>query len=298
MIRILFAFLLLLGPMGVLGRAAELKVATWNMEWLTSNPDDLPEGTSPKPAAGIEALRRYALLLDADVIAIEEADGPAIAAQVFTPDRYQIFMTHDRAKQRVGIVVRRGISAQQNQDLAALDLYPEARHPLRSGADVTLDLPSGPIRLLAVHLKTGCHFDALTSQRPACHTLHEQVPPLQGWIAQRQAEGAPFVVLGDFNREMNGRDDLLAALRASAPLALATEGQSSPCWGGTSFIDHILAGGAAKGWMEPGTMRVLVYREKDEASRTLLSDHCPVSVRFRLPDDGAIVRASPTRETP
>ena len=298
MTRILLALLLLLGPMGVLGRAAELKVATWNMEWLTSNPEDLPEGTFPKPAAGIEALRRYALLLDADVIAIEEVDGPAIAAQVFPPDRYQVFMTQDRARQRVGIVVRRGIPARQNQDLAALDLYPEARHPLRSGADVTLDLPSGPLRLLAVHLKTGCHYDALTSRRPACHTLSEQVPPLQGWIAQRRADGTPFVVLGDFNREMNGRDDLLAALRASAPLALATEGQASPCWGGTSFIDHILAGGAAKGWMEPGTLRVLVYRERDEASRTLLSDHCPVSVRFRLPDDEAIVRASPTRETP
>ena len=302
MIRILFAVALLLGLLiGLLlgnARAAELKVTTWNLEWLTSNPDDLPQGTFPKPAAGIEALRRYALRLDADVIAVEEVDGPAIAAQVFPPDRYQVFMTHDRAKQRVGIVVRRGIPARQNPDLAALDLYPEARHPLRSGADVTLDLPSGPLRLLAVHLKTGCHYGALGSRRPACQTLGEQVPPLQGWIAQRRAEGVPFVVLGDFNREMNGRDELLAALRASAPLALATEGQGSPCWGGTSFIDHILAGGAARGWMEPDSLRVLVYRERDEASRTLLSDHCPVSVRFRLPGDAAIVRASPTRETP
>lgn len=295
MTRILLALLLLLGPMGIL-RASELKVTTWNMEWLTSNPDDLPEGTHPKPAAGIEALRRYALLLDADVIAIEEVDGPAIAAQVFPPDRYQVFMTHDRARQRVGIIVRRGIPARQNPDLAALDLYPEARHPLRSGADVTLDLPSGPLRLLAVHLKTGCHYDTLTSRRPACRTLREQVPPLQGWIAQRRADRTPFIVLGDFNREMDGRDDLLAALRESAPLAQATEGQASPCWGGTTFIDHILAGGAAKGWMEPGTLRVLVYRERDEASRTLLSDHCPVSVRFRLPGDAAIVRP-PTGET-
>ncbi|MBV9750004.1 MAG: endonuclease/exonuclease/phosphatase family protein, partial [Acetobacteraceae bacterium] len=118
MIRILFALLLLLGT----AQAGELKVSTWNLEWLTSNPEDLPDGTSPKPAAGIEALRRYALLLDADIIAIEEVDGPAIAAQVFPPDRYQIFMTHDRVKQRVGIVVRRGIAARQNGDLAALDL--------------------------------------------------------------------------------------------------------------------------------------------------------------------------------
>jgi endonuclease/exonuclease/phosphatase family metal-dependent hydrolase len=298
MTRILLAFLLLLGPMGVLGRAAELKVTTWNMEWLTANPDTLPEDVHPKPAEGVAALRRYALLLDADVVAFEEVDGPAIAAQVFPPDRYQIFTTADHVTQRVGFAVRRGIPVRQNPDLAALDVQPNARFRLRSGADITLDLPSGPLRLLAVHLKTGCHYDVLASHRPACRTLREQVPPLQGWIAQRRADGVPFVVLGDFNREMDGHDDLLAALQEAAPLARATEGQASPCWGGTSFIDHILAGGAAKGWMEPGTLRVLVYRERDEASRTLLSDHCPVSVRFRLPGDAAIVRASPTRETP
>lgn len=295
MTRILLVLLLLLGP----ARAAELKVATWNLEWLTSNPADLPEDVHPKPAAGVDALRRYALLLDADVVAIQEVDGPEIAARVFPPDRYQIFMTRDRrVTQRVGFAVRRGIAARQNPDLVALDIQPEAPHPLRSGADVTLDLPSGPLRLLAVHLKTGCQYDSLGSRRVSCRTLRDQVPALQGWIAQRRAEGAPFIVLGDFNREMDGNDALLAALREAAPLARATEGQASPCWGGASFIDHILAGGAARGWMEPGSLRVLVYRERDEASRTLLSDHCPVSVRFRLPDDAAIVRASPTREAP
>jgi len=298
MTRILLTLLLLLGPMDARARADELKVTTWNMEWLTTSAEDLPEGTHPKPPEGIAALRRYALLLDADVVAFEEVDGPAVAAQVFTPGRYQIFTTADHVTQRVGFAVRRGIAVHQNPDLSALDIYPQGRHPLRSGADITLDLPSGPLRLLAVHLKTGCHYDPLTSPRPACRTLREQVAPLQGWIAQRRAEGAPFIVLGDFNREMNGHDDLLAALNASAPLVRATEGQASPCWGGTSFIDHILAGGAARGWMEPGSLSVLVYRERDEASRTLLSDHCPVSVRFRLPGDAAIVRAQPTRETP
>lgn len=294
MTRILLVLLLLLGP----ARASELKVATWNLEWLTTGAPDLPAEVHPKPPEAIAALRRYALLLDADVVAFEEVDGPAVAAEVFPLDRYQVFATGDHVVQRVGFAVRRGIPVRQNPDLAALDVQPWAQHRLRSGADITLDLPGGPLRLLAVHLKTGCHYDPLASSRPACRTLREQVAPLAGWIAQRRDEGAPFVVLGDFNREMNGRDDLLAALNAAAPLARATEGQASPCWGGASFIDHILAGGPARGWMEPGTLRVLVYRERDEASRTLLSDHCPVSVRFRLPDDAAIVRASPARETP
>ena len=72
--------------------------------------------------------------------------------------------------------------------------------------------------------------------------------------------------------------------RAGA-LARATEGHSDPCWGENGdFIDHILAGGAARAWMQPATLRVLVYRETDPALKERLSDHCPVSVRFDLPD--------------
>jgi hypothetical protein len=83
---------------------------------------------------------------------------------------------------------------------------------------------------------------------------------------------------------MDGNDDLVAAFATAAPLTRATEGQSSPCWGGNTFIDHILAGGPARAWMQPATMRVLVYRETNPAAKDHLSDHCPVSVRFRLPD--------------
>ena len=108
------------------------------------------------------------------------------------------------------------------------------------------------------------------------------MPILQRWIAQRRAEGVPFVLIGDFNRIMDAQDDVLAALQSSGPLALATEGHDSPCWGGGHFIDHIIAGGAARAWLDPASLRVLVYRE-NVGMREHLSDHCPVSVHFHLP---------------
>ena len=284
MIRILCLLAALLAGAA---QAAELKVATWNLEWLTLRPRGdpaLPDNVTPKGAADMDGLRRYALALDADIVAFQEVDGAAAAARVFPPDRYELFMTNDDVVQRVGFAVRRGLTVQRNPDLTALDIYPNARHRLRSGADITVVLPGGRLRLLAVHLKTGCHQERLSNPGRSCDTLRRQLAPLQGWVAQRRDEGVPFVLIGDFNRRMEGRDELFAALNATSPLARATEGHATPCWGGNTFIDHILAGGAARAWMQPETMRVLVYRETSEAAKEHLSDHCPVSVRFRLPD--------------
>ena len=268
--------------------AAELKVATWNLEWLTLRPLgdlELPEDVVPKSGTDIATLRRYADILDADIVSMQEVDGPEVAAQIFTPDRYRLFFTGDHVVQRVGLAVKLGIPAHRNPDLAALDLYPTAKHRLRSGLDVTLDLPAGPLRVLGVHLKTGCHDDRLASSpRRECDTLRHQIPALQSWIAQRQAEGAAFILLGDFNRRMDKTEDVSTALAASGPLIRATEGRASPCWGGGSFIDHIMAGGPARAWMVPDSLRVLVYKEKDAAAREHISDHCPVSVRFRPPE--------------
>ena len=133
--RHLLAFLLfLLLPSCAIG--AELKLATWNLEWLTTNDRDLPADAHPKQPEDIDLLRRYAVELDADVIAVQEVDGPAIAARVFPPDRYSIHLSHDHVVQRVGIVVRRDIPYNVNPDVTGLDLGPGRQ--LRSGVDITL----------------------------------------------------------------------------------------------------------------------------------------------------------------
>jgi hypothetical protein len=164
--------------------ARELKIATWNLNWLTGRADGdpaLPPDVHPRSAEDFAKLREYAANLDADVIAIQEVDGAEVASRLFPREAYSIHMTHDPVVQRVGIVVRRGLSYDVNPDLQSLA---DAGTHLRSGADITLHLPQGALRILAVHLKTGCHDGPLSGHaHGACLELHDQLRPLREWIA-------------------------------------------------------------------------------------------------------------------
>jgi endonuclease/exonuclease/phosphatase family metal-dependent hydrolase len=279
-IPLLICLLLLLPRPGL---SAELKIATWNLNWLTTRSagdPDLPRDVTPRSDDDFGRLAQYAKELNADVVAIEEIDGFSAASKVFPRDQYSIHMTRDHVVQRVGIVVRRGLRYDINPDITVL-----SAHHLRSGADITLHLGASDLRILAVHLKKGCREVPLAKAKSrVCEELRAQIPPLTDWIAARRQEGTPFLILGDFNRWMDGNDTFLAELRQAAPLVRATEGHSSPCWGGEDFIDHILAGGPAAGWMRPDTFRVLIYRETERSWQDRLSDHCPLSVRFVIPE--------------
>jgi endonuclease/exonuclease/phosphatase family metal-dependent hydrolase len=288
--RLPLALVLLIAAPAAPRAETELKIATWNIAWLTTKPaghPDLPRGVAGKTPEDLARLRHYAERLAADILALQEVDGPLAAARVFDNRRYEIHLTDETDVQRPGFAWRRGLQVTRNPDLAGLDLVPTARLSLRRGADITVETPGGSrLRLLSVHLAAGCHFDPLeTSERPQCHTLARQLPVLAGWVAERQRESVPFMILGDFNRRIpaDNDDGLMRALAQAAPLLRATRGLSDPCWGRGHFVSHILAGGAARGWVVPDSLRVLVYEERDRRHRDRLSDHCPISVRLRIP---------------
>lgn len=269
--------------------AAELKIASWNIAWLTLRPVEELNLDRPPPqrrAADFQLLAAYAKRLDADIVAFQEVDGPEAAARVFDPGTYAFFFPEERDIQRTGFAVRRTLRAVQNPDLEALDTRPRARFSLRRGTDITVEAAGRRLRLLSVHLDAGCRNDPFSRRGRDCETLAQQAGILGGWAAERRREGIPFAILGDFNRAIGGpEDDLMRALAPAGPLTRATEGVSDPCWAGARgprrFIDHILLGGEARGWLVPDSFRVLVYAERDLAWRERLSDHCPISLRLR-----------------
>ena len=183
-----------------------LKIATWNMEWLNRSNNT---GVVKRTNADYAKLAEYADLLDADIVAVQVVDGPEALQRVFDPAIYDFHMSSRNHVQRTGYAYRKTLDVTPMPDYTALDVG-----SLRYGADLQVTVGGQTMRLLDVHLKSGCFTGSLTGSSASCQKLAQQVPPLEAWIDARAAEGMPFMVLGDFNRRMfsNNNDQLWAAI--------------------------------------------------------------------------------------
>lgn len=263
---------------------APLRIASWNMEHLAETDGS---GCKPRTEDEYRALRAMAQRLDADVIAFQEVESEAAAHRVFDPDQYTIAI-EERAgsaprpecrglrgqylnRQAVGFAIRRGLEIERREDVIALQL---GDPNLRSAVDIEVGHVGGArVRLLAVHLKSGCAFGQANE---ACATLLAQAPVLEAWIDARVSAGERFLVLGDFNRRLAASGDVVwqdldDGDPAGSQLFLAAGEQRPRCdprYG--AFIDHILA-------PERSRRAIGDFREWTfEGAR--LSDHCPISI--------------------
>ncbi|HEU4778726.1 MAG TPA: endonuclease/exonuclease/phosphatase family protein [Steroidobacteraceae bacterium] len=291
---------------------SELKIATWNLEWFMKpetlralTPACWPAGT-PRDGArrgvpcnvahelarsreDIAALKKHARTLDADIIALQEVDGPDAARLIFPG--YQFCFSGRIAVQNNGFAIRRGLPYACAPDLADLSNSDDVRR----GVEVRVFPGTAQeLRLLSVHLKSGCARDPLDSSRPSCGVLAGQVPALERWIDAQAKEHMPFAVLGDFNRDLQREPagvSLWAEIDDSDPpeadLVNTAEGQAfqncMPSQTFSGYIDYIVLGRQmAQGLVKDSFGRAL-YRPKD-ALRRKLSDHCPVFIRIRVAD--------------
>ena len=275
-----------------------IRIATWNLNrlhWRIGGA--LWRGAVARSREDYRTLARYARALDADVIAFQEVNGPRAAARVFPPRDYDLHFSgrHDTRYDDIynGFAVRKGaFDRVVKRDLASLGLGSGSRYQLRWGVDLTVSRDGRELRLLNVHLKSKCFSRSLTNPRSrACRTLARQVEPLETWIDARWREGVPFVVLGDFNREMDRhgeRDHLWAAIADGDPPGLAlhrlSAGRDPACWRGTSRhhrypIDFFVFGARAWKRVDAGSFRQVVWTDADaDPRRGLPSDHCPIAV--------------------
>lgn len=266
---------------------APLRIATWNMEHLAGADGS---GCKPRTEADYAALRETVDRLNADVIAFQEVESEAAAQRVFDPSRYTIAIEQragsgDRLecrglpgqylnRQAVGFAIRHGLEIERRPDVTAVQL---GDANLRSAVDIEVGHVGGQrLRLLAVHLKSGCA--SASGNGDACSTLFAQMPVIEAWIDARASGREDFIVLGDFNRRLATPSDAVwADLDDAEPLAsdlfLASGDIGATCDPRyPAFIDHIVAPERSRG-------AIVDFREwVFEGPR--LSDHCPISVTF------------------
>lgn len=189
--------------------AHALKLADWNFEFLAERDC---AGCHPRSGKDYAAAKEAVDSLDADAFALEEVENEAAAALVFDPRRYAIVMERrpgrsggscgwdnpgqEFIRQAIGFAIRKDIPFDRIDDLTALQI---GNPNLRSGVEVVLRPKGGePLRLLAVHFKSGC----FQGEGYACPEILQQMPVMEAWIQNVTAEGTRFAILGDWNRRL------------------------------------------------------------------------------------------------
>lgn len=268
--------------------SANVKIAAWNMEHLAERN---ASGCRPRTDADYAAMRDYVDALAADVIAFQEVESSSAAERVFDPAIYTVIIEERTGArpvspchgqegqtinaQRTGFAIRRGVSFERQPDFTAVQIGDPG---LRSGVDVIVR-PAGadPIRLLSVHLKSGCSSG---DRNDACQLLFQQVPVMEDWIDSRAAENMAFAVLGDFNRRLTMPGDAVwadwdDASPQNADLSLASGNRSARCNPRYSdFIDFVVLDRRA-------TAAMRAFEEKTYTGEAL-SDHCAISALLQL----------------
>lgn len=260
-------------------QAGDLTIANWNIQTLVypADPHTVFAGDYRRQQADFADLQRWRDLVGADVYLLQEVTSPMAIESVFpsaegwrycisgqyandeglpvtpvctapgqTPHVPQAAVRHQytaiaiRPNAPVEIV---SVADLQSLNVGSLDWDPSLGswvvHPVRWGLDATLKSGSSQVRLLVVHMKTGCFDDQLTRDdwledpagkaavKSACTTLGRQLFPLRGWLEAREAGGEAWMVVGDFNRRLDAgagtsQNEVWTALSGYEPVTLTT----------------------------------------------------------------------------
>ena len=268
----------------------DVRVATWNVEHL-AYPANL--GCKPRTSKDLVALKDYVTELDADIVALQEVASEQAAGLIFPKEEWQIVMSaradsesytcresgRTSTQQKVAFAVRKGIEIVKTESFDALGLDAPG---LRYGLVIDVNTDKGPMRLMSVHLKSGCFVDDYTkADSDACHKLSQQVPLLKRWIAEQQSANTPFVILGDFNHRLSAPYNrmtrelgLIQATPSQVNLATMPLISCHPRY--PAPIDHIVYAN-----LNAQVSNLQAHYFEDMSEEAMLSDHCAVSVTLK-----------------
>lgn len=288
--------------------------------------DDLPF-CDVFPKKGIETAADYAArklaplrkrlaeladLRGVDVIAVQEVQNPA-ALRTVLPAGYRIacFTTRIDA-QNVGYAVRDSLAASVDcREVGSLSLEDDVwvDRPLRRGLALDISMRDTRVTLLAVHLKSGCPGGPMDSpNRSACRSLQQQAAPLEAWIEAQARAGKPFMIIGDWNRDLEAeiRGGYAARTAGGAPSTTMVTDQVRNLWPEINDgdppesamalvamdrtaaasrachrnLDHIAVSTTLVSRLNPASLEDGRLPARFETRPVAASDHCPMSTRL------------------
>ncbi|WP_051326795.1 endonuclease/exonuclease/phosphatase family protein [Aliagarivorans taiwanensis] len=274
------------------GYANTVTIGTWNIEFLDQ---DSSRWISARSDKDYQALANTFSKTNIDILAVQEVANAASLQRV-VGDGYTFEMsdrvskTANQAKaekwrQHTGFAIRSDLKYTRYPDL---DFESTGLRNMRNAVDIGIVQTDGTeLRLLAVHLKSGCFSNQSNAQR-ACDTLSLQVPLLDAWIKQREAAGDAYILLGDFNRRLKRSGDaIFGQLQAASPaqLLFPSNQTTSKCLTRgnklySEYIDHILVSEAAATRKVPQSFKQTTFALADIPLRKL-SDHCPIHIEYQ-----------------
>ncbi len=141
------------------------------------------------------------------VLAVQEIQNPA-ALQAILPAGYHVAcVTRRDDAQNLGFIVRddsRWQFACEEVTALSLEQHHEIPHAVRRGLAITLSQHDMSLRILNVHLKAGCPKGRMdNTNNTNCQSLQQQVAPLEQWIEQQAEHQLPFMIIGDWNRDLD-----------------------------------------------------------------------------------------------
>ena len=269
-----------------------LRIATWNLEHLNDTDD---AGCVPREQADYDAIADRIREIAPDLVAFQEVENMDAALRVFPATHWRVEVSMRPVPEAAprecwglpgkylhqlatGFAIRKEIVYQRNEDLKVLgDPAPFNRW----GTDITVTFGDRQLRLLSVHLKSGCwsaEQDSNESRAETCATLRDQVLELRSWADRRVHEQIAFGIMGDLNRRLAVSDDWAWSVLSpeTPPLDLLTadiETQCDPRF--DEFIDHIVFDPAAAALLVPESTREWP-RYGDHP------DHCAISTDLQV----------------
>ncbi|WP_163930953.1 HAD family acid phosphatase [Paraferrimonas sp. SM1919] len=279
------------------GNDSGLKIATWNVEHLAFPAN---KGCNPRTPEQISQLKTYAQSLNADVVALQEVASAEAVAQIFPAKDWNVFIS-DRpdseayqcretgrtsTQQKVAYAVKKQLTHVKVKSLKEFAL---GNPGLRYALELTLPTKQGTTTLLNVHMKSGCFVDDHTRKdSEACQIFTQQAPLLDAWVENKEKQGQPYAVLGDFNHRLSANYNQLTRTLTSnsdgseSTLVNTVAGKIGCHPYYPAAIDHIFVGHMPK---SDYSLTANIHHYDNMQPKAMLSDHCAVSVGIDATDN-------------